>query len=338
MKTTLKPLLFLLIPSIGNAQFCDTTRIFQTVQEFPSGLATDGNLIWTTGLNIGFEDPSIITIHDEFGNLVNSFYPNQDSTICVRTLEIQEDTLWAVCEQDRRLLKMNKTDGTIIGSFELPTDSPFDPNNYGITFDGTYLWNIEYGAGVQSKLYKIDPVSGISLDTITLSSSEVSQIESINNQLFGLTFQGNEIFEINVESGEMSYFTDWCLTQPFQFDFFDENSLIGISSRISAGGTQSVYKIGGFDFETITSIETIDSDELNGLSIYPNPTTDFVSIKMDESNDWNLSIFDLTGKVFYSSNFNGNYFQKNISGYPVGIYYFRIASQNRSYGEMIIKQ
>ena len=339
MKTTLILLLFLIIPSIGNAQFCDTTRIFQTVHEFPSGLATDGNLIWTTGLNIVFEDPSIITIHDEFGNLINSFYPNQDSTICVRTLEIQEDTLWAVCEQEGRLLKMNKTDGTIIGSFELPTFSlGGDPNNYGITFDGTHLWNIEYTINGQSILYKIDPFSGNSLDTTFIPITGVGQIEAINNRIFGIRFRGDELFEINVETGDTSYVADWCINEPFQFDFFDENNLIGISSRISVGGAQSVYKIGGFDFETITSIETIDSDKSISLSIYPNPTTDLVNVKLNEYDDWNLKIFDSTGKQISSTNFSDNYFQKDIANYPVGIYYFRITSRKNTFGEFIIKR
>ncbi len=319
------------------SQDCDTINIFKTHQKFPAGLASDGDMVWVCGTKYFGDTISIITVHDEFGNQLNSFYPSQDSSIRINTLEIQEDTLWAVSQNRRTLYKLNKESGEILDNFELPTFYPNSPNNYGLCYGEKYLWNIEYGGLDEdySYLYKIDPKTGIPIDTIFVPVSDIGQIEYINGAIYGLSFQGEDIFKIDKESGDTTYLFDWCLDHPYGFDLWDQNTLIGISSYIPFGGTQSVYKVTELDL--LTSNINANSAKKFNVSIYPNPIKDYIKISLDVEEELSIRIFKSTGVQCFYEKFTGDSFEKNISDYPAGIYYIQIESVHKLHAEKFIK-
>lgn len=65
-----------------------------------------------------------------------------------------------------------------------------------------------------------------------------------------------------------------------------------------------------------------ESDATLSLSIYPNPTSDYLYITLDESqNLWAVSLVDIYGREFYRSTADVNTI--DVSGMPVGSYILR---------------
>jgi len=58
------------------------------------------------------------------------------------------------------------------------------------------------------------------------------------------------------------------------------------------------------------------------VTIYPNPTTDIVSLDLDENYQYRYQIMDLLGRSFESGVINN--FQIDVSGYSHGIYVITI--------------
>ena len=74
----------------------------------------------------------------------------------------------------------------------------------------------------------------------------------------------------------------------------------------------------------------------NRLSVYPNPTADFVYFdNYEDLSELKISVFDLSGKLIYKQT-SLNYI--NISKFPVGHYIFRIEDKNQIKSEIIIKK
>src|SRR5690606_1002611 len=73
----------------------------------------------------------------------------------------------------------------------------------------------------------------------------------------------------------------------------------------------------------------ISVDELTGnsFSIYPNPAKDFVMLGNIPSGSV-ITVFDLTGKVIYSSKTNSSQTIINTSDFPNGVYQVQIENHN----------
>ena len=71
--------------------------------------------------------------------------------------------------------------------------------------------------------------------------------------------------------------------------------------------------------------------ESNGvtLMVTPNPASSFIAITSSEPlRHAELSIFDLQGKVCYSSIMQGNKHEVPVQGFPAGIYHVKVTSDN----------
>jgi len=104
---------------------------------------------------------------------------------------------------------------------------------------------------------------------------------------------------------------------------WDSDNKINKNTNEGKAGNQSIT----FDNEIIT--------------IYPNPTNGIFTINLtsDVSNlISDVCITDLTGKIVYLKEKNGNNFTVNISDKPNGIYILKILYDNKIISRKIIKQ
>ncbi|MCK3682713.1 PKD domain-containing protein [Maribellus sp. YY47] len=77
----------------------------------------------------------------------------------------------------------------------------------------------------------------------------------------------------------------------------------------------------------------------NQLKVYPNPTTDYVNIKIDEIGFNDIySIYDIGGKLLAQGQISSSDTRVNLSTYPQGIYMIRIANNDRIHNMKIIKK
>lgn len=70
--------------------------------------------------------------------------------------------------------------------------------------------------------------------------------------------------------------------------------------------------------------------ELATISVYPNPTTEFLNITIDgiQSSNWDVKVLDMNGRVVRITNFTGNVYSMNVSEFATGIYTLQLVSDN----------
>jgi hypothetical protein len=71
-----------------------------------------------------------------------------------------------------------------------------------------------------------------------------------------------------------------------------------------------------------------------GISVYPNPATDFISVMVQSSNDGgSVSIIDSNGDEFFSEplNIDNRAFEVPLQGKPEGVFHVMVKQNNKSY-------
>lgn len=86
------------------------------------------------------------------------------------------------------------------------------------------------------------------------------------------------------------------------------------------------FKIEPRSAQDVSISTSIENSKENPISIYPNPTTDFVKIKTN--NNSTVNIINLVGKVVYNSNVSQNEISIDVSSWSAGIYIVNITNEN----------
>ena len=120
--------------------------------------------------------------------------------------------------------------------------------------------------------------------------------------------------------------------EQFENDSYQLSWSIGecVISSLESGDyvlTQGFHQ-SSYDIET--AIETQLGIELN-LKVYPNPTSDFLTLETGQSelNEMQYQILDLKGSVLENSNFNNNLERLDFTSYSSGIYFIIIKQDNQ---------
>jgi len=111
--------------------------------------------------------------------------------------------------------------------------------------------------------------------------------------------------------------------------YFAANAVNGNGSTSGDGGTNSKFKL----FELTTS--STDLEELN-VSVFPNPTSDFLTIS-GENLDYNYTILDLQGQKVRSSAFSRNV-SIDMANLESGLYFVTILNEGNFITKKIIKK
>ena len=101
-----------------------------------------------------------------------------------------------------------------------------------------------------------------------------------------------------------------------------------MSGQLYAIGSGRVYKIIG---ETMG----VNDQNQNTISVYPNPTSDYLNITSNKSVD-TVSIYSAEGKLLQT--INGNTTQIDISSYPKGVYLVTIQSGKITKTQKVVKK
>jgi len=88
---------------------------------------------------------------------------------------------------------------------------------------------------------------------------------------------------------------------------------------------------------TITNISEINSSEIE-VSVYPNPTNEFITIKVSENQHYTIQLFNLNGKLLTEQKSNSTENILNMANYTNGTYLLRFINNNETNTYQIIKQ
>jgi Secretion system C-terminal sorting domain len=105
---------------------------------------------------------------------------------------------------------------------------------------------------------------------------------------------------------------------------------VAYTTAIGSGGTvnQGVQQ----PFEIVT-LGTDNFPEITlSMSVYPNPTTSLVNLKVDNFNYENLSFFlcDITGKQLQSQKITAGETQIQMEDFPQAVYFLNVSDGNKS--------
>ncbi|MCK6693787.1 MAG: T9SS type A sorting domain-containing protein, partial [Thermoanaerobaculia bacterium] len=73
------------------------------------------------------------------------------------------------------------------------------------------------------------------------------------------------------------------------------------------------------------------------LHISPNPATDFLQIQISDNEKWDISLFDLQGRLLYRQAVSGNQ-SIDVADWPAGLYALLAVSGGRVYAGRFVKQ
>jgi len=95
-----------------------------------------------------------------------------------------------------------------------------------------------------------------------------------------------------------------------------------------------------FEISVVTAIEEAKGINLT-VSAYPNPTTDYLQLKVESEKlkDLSYQLYDMQGKLLQSEKLTGSETQINMSNYVPSTYFVRVIQGNQSIKEFkIIKK
>ncbi|MFT6687340.1 MAG: hypothetical protein ACJAX7_000338 [Saprospiraceae bacterium] len=69
-------------------------------------------------------------------------------------------------------------------------------------------------------------------------------------------------------------------------------------------------------------------DLASTISLYPNPSNDFINISLNKDQLLKIELYNMTGSLLFETDLNSNIYALNISNYPSGTYILRVSNQN----------
>ncbi|ANW95412.1 hypothetical protein AXE80_03565 [Wenyingzhuangia fucanilytica] len=109
-------------------------------------------------------------------------------------------------------------------------------------------------------------------------------------------------------------------------------------------GSKSAYEVADVwkDFGTIVEGDiTLSTNEVEkefNFNIYPNPTSDVVTINSNQLNDASVSVYDITGELLFVNKLEGSSSNIDISNLISGVYMFKIETSKGQFTKRIIKE
>lgn len=88
-----------------------------------------------------------------------------------------------------------------------------------------------------------------------------------------------------------------------------------------------------------STVQGISNETNAKISVYPNPASDYIQIKLTEAiSVGKAMLFDLSGKLMLTENFESNEFRLNVKSIPVGSYYLRVTDGQHQYFNHFVKK
>ncbi len=126
-----------------------------------------------------------------------------------------------------------------------------------------------------------------------------------------------------------------------------KSSLSAGGGSATSGNTYMVYSLGeigvqestvgnahlsegfvGPDLIFLLGIE--DYSQLQGVKVFPNPISDFINIEFPETGDYEIYIFDITGKQVMQRMLHNNIAHYSIKHLPAGYYLLSLIKRKAS--------
>lgn len=112
--------------------------------------------------------------------------------------------------------------------------------------------------------------------------------------------------------------------------------IVGLQFRVVMSGTASCNVISN---EVTVTDETLSVSTvlINEVKVFPNPTTDNVKISLSKVQDFEISVYDLNGRLLLNSKNRGDAFLLDLTSYQNGIYIIKTKIDQKEAINRVIK-
>lgn len=245
-------------------------------------------------------------------------------------LEFINGSLFVVDNDNNIIQKVDTSNGSIISTFPTPAVSPSSYPS-GLAWDGQYLWHND----AMSSTWNLND----STFQISTSGQIIQAHHGFGEFVTGLAWDGQylwssdnkrlELYKIDVNTFSVLDTINapgGLYPNGLAFD--------GQHLWVSNNDRDSLYQI---SISTVTELTDLSMDNNAGLSLYPNPTIDEISIKINAENlGSTYMIADQLGRVLLKGKFEKETTTFNIENFARGIYYCEIGKKKKPL--KIIKQ
>ncbi len=112
----------------------------------------------------------------------------------------------------------------------------------------------------------------------------------------------------------------------FSVDISDDGNTVAIGAKFNDGNGSSSGQVRVFDLSSIIlSIPTYDLE--NKVSIFPNPSRDFIRIHLEKDLMEKIELYSVTGQLIFEAGLKSNTFILNTANYPSGTYILKVLNQ-----------
>ncbi len=121
----------------------------------------------------------------------------------------------------------------------------------------------------------------------------------------------------------------------------NSNSEIKYSFTDYSPYSTTYYRLRQMDIDgktTITNIAKVEQDLKTKILITPNPTQDFLSVRLDKPTNNNLiAIYDIAGRLMVKTQFDGVLHKVNVSAFKKGVYFLQTTVENTKTVQKFVK-
>ena len=210
---------------------------------------------------------------------------------------------------------------TVMGGYKVGTDYYDNPSNN----IGMKLSTVAYSASNPAPINNFAHLRSTAIITDTINWTRVSG-SIIADSAYTYLMLGNFFDDLNTDT--VMYSCGTCLNN-FSYYLVD-NICVSTDSAFCNGGIDVV--------SCAVSVQELSSN--NEVSIYPNPTTELVTISLPDIQYNSILLTDIFGEILYKENIDGKIsINLNLNSYPSGIYLLKLISKNeqKTFSKKIIK-
>jgi Flp pilus assembly pilin Flp len=113
----------------------------------------------------------------------------------------------------------------------------------------------------------------------------------------------------------------------YSLDISANGSIVAIGSPSNDGNGDFSGHVRVYDISTVLSIPAIDL--ASTISLYPNPSNDFINIRSNKGQLLKIELYSMTGSLIFKTDLNSNRYSLNIANYQSGVYLLKVFSQNQ---------
>ncbi len=237
-----------------------------------------------------------------------------------------------------------------LNSYSSYAGDTIDGSQFAV-FNGSYnevLVHSESTETVKGVYISNNTYAGLSMRDGDMFSKKFGGISGDDEDWFKVTIKGKDLNNEVVDSvdfyladfrfadNSLDYIIkDWTWVDLNMVDVSNLTFELSSSDNGDWGMNTPAY----FCMDKLTGTNNIGLEELSMLSIdiYPNPTTDFISLEFENESKRNIVVLDYSGRIVTNEIYSSSLVQMNVEGLSSGIYQVLVFEEGKKYTSKFVK-